>query len=71
MKTYPKLERGHLIQTHTSGAGAIVLERRTEGLVQYVIYEMGIGERVIYPDDISAVGPQLGTIRLHAAKVEA
>ena len=70
MKVYDKLERGRIVQTKSNGGAiAIVLEHRPERLSRYEIYQMGGGNRVIYPDDIMSVGPMLGEIKLHAAKV--
>lgn len=70
MKTYEQLERGRIIQTKSNGgAMAIVLEHRPERLCRYEIYQMGIGVRIVYPDDIVAIGPMFGEVKLHAAKV--
>lgn len=68
MKVYEQLQRGQIMQPKShGGALCIILSKTNDGL--YRCFQMGHGWQNIDAEDIVAVGPFLGEIKLHEAKV--
>ena len=69
MKTYRYLSKGHIVQARDGIGGTGIVREQTGPGYRYKVW-FHTGERFVHARDIGAVGPQLGTIKLHAAKVE-